>query len=88
MGAIDQMERGKLCPMQGGRYYNLQSWEAGRNVVRYVRASEIESLRQAVEGYHTFMSLAKRYADLVIRDTKKAALSARNEPKEVKKENF
>jgi hypothetical protein len=31
---IQQMERGKLCPMQAGAYYNHQTWEKGRNMVR------------------------------------------------------
>ncbi len=82
------MERGKLCPMRDGRYYNLQSWEGGRNVTRYVRASDIQSARQAIEGYNTFMDLAERYADLVIQDTRKAALLAQTEPVKVKKKEF
>jgi hypothetical protein len=31
------------------------------------------------------MGLAERYADLVVQDTRKAALAARNEPEKVKK---
>jgi len=81
MAAIERMERGKLCPMRGGRYYNLQSWEGGRNVVRYVQASEAASVQNAVEQYKRFMELAKRYADLVIQDTRKAASNAKNTPK-------
>ena len=63
MAAIDRMERGTICPMRGGKYHNLQSWEGGRNVVRYVRPNELEAVRQAVEGYNRFMELAGRYAD-------------------------
>jgi hypothetical protein len=85
MAAIGRMERGKLCPMRGGRYYNLQSWEGGRNVVRYVPAHEVRAVRKAVEGYRTFMELARQYADWVIWDTRKAALLAGNEPEKVKK---
>lgn len=81
MTAIERMERGKLCPMQGGRYYNLQSWENGKNVVRYVPASEVRDLAEAVEGYNTFMNLAKRYADLVVQDTRKAVSSAKKNQK-------
>ena len=88
MAAIGRMERGSLCPMRGGRYYNVQSWEGGRNVVRYVRAGEVQAVRQAVEGYATFMELAKRYADLVVQDTRKAARLAQKEPKKVKEEVF
>ena len=88
MAAIDRMERGKLCPMRGGRYYNLQSWEDGKNVTRYVRPSEAQSVRQAVEGYKTFMDLAERYVNLVVQETRKAALLARTEPEKVKKKRF
>jgi hypothetical protein len=72
MGAIGRMERGKLCAMRGGRYYNLQSWEQGRNVVRYVPASQSLSVKKDVEQYKRFMELAKRYADMVIQETRKA----------------
>lgn len=81
MAAIARMERGKLCAMRGGRYYNLQSWEGGQNVVRYIPAAEAPSVAKAVAGYARFMALAKRYADLVVQDTRKATSSARNEPR-------
>lgn len=80
MAAIETMERGKLCAMRGGRYHNLQSWEDGRNRVRYVPASEVEAVRQAVAGYRTFMELARQYADLVVRDTRQTVTGARSEP--------
>lgn len=85
MSAISRMERGKLCPMRGGRYYNLQSWENGRNMVRYVPEAEARSVREAVKGYRNFMLLAEKYADMVIRDTRKAKKTAlpvaRKEPR-------
>lgn len=80
MVAIVRMERGTLCPMRGGRYHNLQSWEKGRNRVRYVPASQIDDVREAVEGYRTFMDLARKYADLVVQDTRKASEKARSVP--------
>lgn len=85
MVAIERMERGKLCPMRNGRYYNLQSWEQGRNVVRYVRADEVEDLKKAIEGYTQFMNLAKSYANLVVQETRKTAQLARSEPKKGKR---
>jgi hypothetical protein len=88
MIAIDRMERGTLCPMRDGRYHNLQSWEDGRNRVRYVPAHEVRAVRKAVEGYRMFMDLARQYADLVIQDTRKAAPLAGNEPKKVKKKEI
>ena len=78
------MARGKLCPMRGGRYFNLQSWENGRNVVRYVHESELQSIREAVKGYWKFMMLAHKYADLVIRDTRKMTKKALNAPRKGK----
>lgn len=81
MAAIERMERGTLCPMRGGLYYNLQSWEGGRNVVRYIPAYQVETVAKAVEGYRQFMELAMRYSDLVIKDTRKAALKSKNRAK-------
>ena len=88
MATISCMERGKLCPMRGGRYYNLQSWEDGRNVVRYIPKAQEQSVREAVKGYRKFMMLAEKYADMVIRDTRKAEKKALPVPKNGKrKEN-
>ncbi len=88
MAAIGRMERGKLCPMRGGRYYNLQSWEGGRNVVRYVPACEARTVAQAVEGYKKFMRLAERYADLVALDTRKSAFAQEMNQKKSKRGKF
>lgn len=71
MAGIERMERGKLCRMGGRPHYNHQTWENGKNVVRYVPAKEKEFLQQAVDGYRTFMKLAERYADEVIRQTRR-----------------
>ena len=84
MTAIERMERGTLCAMRGGRYHNLQSWEDGRNRVRYVPAAKLEAVREAVEGYKQFMDLARQYAELVVRDTRKALSGARSEPMKAK----
>jgi hypothetical protein len=34
------------------------------------------------------MDLARRYADLIVQDTRKAARSAKNKPEKVKKKDF
>jgi hypothetical protein len=81
MAAIERMERGKLCAMRDGRHYNLQSWERGRNVVRYVPATEAASVKKDVAQYKRFLELVKRYADLVIQDTRKNNAKARSTPK-------
>ena len=81
MAAIERMERGKLCAMRGGRYFNLQSWEGGRNMVRYVPAAKASCVKKDVAQYKRFMELAKRYTDLVIQDTRKLNSKARSAPK-------
>jgi hypothetical protein len=65
MGSIRVIERGKLCEMHhpGGRtYYNLQLWSEGRNRCEYVRARDVEAVREAVKGYGRFRELADEYA--------------------------
>ena len=42
MAQIERMERGKLCQMGGRPHFNHQSWEDGKNVVRYVPSCETE----------------------------------------------
>jgi len=71
MGAIDRMERGKLCRMAGKNHYNLQAWRNGRNEVRYVRDQERQAIQEAIDGYRLFMRLAQAYADQVIEHTRK-----------------
>lgn len=60
------MERGKLCPMPGRPFFNHQTWENGRNLVRYVPRDQIESLRKAIDGYRRFQQLIQQYATLII----------------------
>lgn len=71
MAKIERMERGKLCRMAGRPHYNHQTWRDGRNVVRYVPASEMEALQEAIEGYQLYIALAEQYADEVIRLTRR-----------------
>lgn len=71
MGAIDRMERGKLCRMAGKNHYNLQAWRNGRNEVRYVREEERQAVQEAIDGYKLFRKLAQTYAEEVIEKTRK-----------------
>lgn len=67
------MERGALCRMREGKsgpLYNHQTWENGRNVVRYVPRERAAELRQAIAGYRRFMKLTQSYADLIIGQTR------------------
>lgn len=67
---IQEMERGKLCPMGAGAYYNHQTWEKGRNVVRYVARGRVANLQKAINGYQQYLKLTKTYADEIIRRTR------------------
>jgi hypothetical protein len=79
MARVDKMERGKLCKMGSRPHYNHQSWQNGRNVVRYVPAAQKDFVEEAIEGYNEFMRLAEQYADEVIKHTRKE--QARRFPK-------
>jgi hypothetical protein len=70
---IQQMERGTLSVIgQGpaGPYYNHQCYEEGRNVSRYVPSSQLNEIKEAIEGYHRFQALAQQYAQLVVEKTR------------------
>ena len=73
---IQEMERGKLCPMRGGRYFNHQTWENGRNVARYVPAAEVPALRKRIAGYQQFLQLTRNYVELMIRESRRRAAAA------------
>ena len=70
MGAIERMERGKICRMAGRAHHNHQTWQNGRNVVRYVPEAELASAQEAINGYRRFKKLAEEYADEIIRQTR------------------
>ena len=71
MAGIERMERGKLCQMSGRPHYNHQTWQDGRNVVRYVPKGEVTEFQKDIAGYQLFTQLAEQYADEVIRQTRR-----------------
>jgi hypothetical protein len=73
---IERMERGKVCPMAGRSHYNHQTWQDGRNVVRYVRAEDVAALQKAIDGYNLFKKLTEEYADEIIRRTRQETVKA------------
>ena len=80
MARIERMERGKVCKMAGREHYNHQTWQDGRNVVRYVPLTRVASLQKAIEGYRLFMKLAQEYADQIIRRTRDESAPAGTGP--------
>jgi len=84
---IQRMERGKLCRIRtgpNGPYYNHQTWEKGRNVVRYVPGEQVEALQAATAGYQKYMKLTQTYADLIIAQTRHQQQSRSRPPRQGK----
>ena len=86
IATIERMERGKLCQMGERPHYNHQTWQEGRNVVRYVPANEMKSLQEAISGYNQFLKLVEQYADEVIRQTRRERKKASSKSSNRKKE--
>jgi hypothetical protein len=51
-------------------HYNHQTWENGRNVVRYVPRERVGVLQKAIASYQEYQALTKTYADEIIRRTR------------------
>jgi hypothetical protein len=83
MGQIDRMERGKLCQMKGREHFNHQTWQNGRNNVRYVPREKVEDLQAAIDGYARFNELARQYIDEIVRLTRLE--HARRHPKRTRR---
>ncbi len=61
-----------------GNYYNHQTWEKGKNVVRYVPRDQVPALKHALAGYQKFLRLTEVYADEIIRRSRR---TRKNNPK-------
>ena len=70
MARIERMDRGKLCAMGERPLYNHQVWQDGKNVVRYVPATEAKFVTDAIEEHKLFTELVEQYVDEVIRQTR------------------
>jgi len=70
---IQTMEHGSLCVVgtgPNGPYYNLNSWEKGKNQCRYLPKDKVPKVQQAIEGYHKYQQLTEQYAQHVIEQTR------------------
>lgn len=76
MSRIPRMERGRLCQMNGRPDFNHQTWQDGRNVVRYVPRDQADAVQRAMEGYRRYLKLAEQYADKIIRRTRQEQLKS------------
>ena len=70
---IPRMEHGALSIIgQGpnGPYYNLNSWENGKNSCRYLPQDKVPEVQHAIEGYHQYQQLTQQYARQIIEQTR------------------
>ena len=70
---IPRMEHGALSIIgQGpnGPYYNLNSWEKGKNRCRYLPQDKVSEVQQAIEGYRKYQQLTEQYAQQIIEQTR------------------
>jgi len=70
---IQRMEHGSLCVIRqgpNGPYYNLNSWENGKNRCRYLPQDKVPEVQQAIEGYHQYQQLTEQYAQQIIQQTR------------------
>lgn len=79
MSQIERMERGTISQMKGREHFNHQTWQDGRNQVRYIPRHEVSDLQAAIDGHARFMALANQYVDEVVRLTRTE--HARKHPK-------
>ena len=70
---IQGMEHGSLSILRqgpNGPYYNLNSWENGKNQCRYLPQEKVPKVQQAIEGYQKYQQLTEQYARQVIEQTR------------------
>jgi hypothetical protein len=70
---IQRMEHGSLSIIRqgpNGPYYNLNSWEEGKNHCRYLPPDKVPEVQQAIEGYHQYQQLTEQYAQQIIEQTR------------------
>lgn len=70
---IQRMEHGSLSIIRhgpSGPYYNLNSWENGKNCCRYLPQDKVPEVQQAIEGYQQYQQLTEQYAQQIIEQTR------------------
>jgi len=70
---IQRMEHGSLSVIRqgpNGPYYNLNSWENGKNRCRYLPQDKVPEVKQAIEGYHKYQQLTEQYAQQIVQQTR------------------
>jgi hypothetical protein len=74
---LQRMEHGSLSVIghgPNGPYYNLNSWEDGKNQCRYVPKDKVPDVQQAIQNHRKYQQVTEQYAQQVI-ETTRAELS-------------
>lgn len=74
---IQHMEHGSISVVRtgpNGSFYNLNSWENGKNCCRYLPQDKVPAVQQAIAGYQRYQQLTEQYARQII-DKTRAELS-------------
>ena len=81
---IQQMEHGSISVLrQGpdGPYFNLNSWENGKNCCRYLPKDKVPAVQQAIEGYRQYQQLTQDYAQQIVEKTRaELAIGVKKKP--------
>jgi hypothetical protein len=81
---IQQMEHGSISAVREGPkgpYFNLNSWENGRNCCRYLPQDKVPAVQQAIEGYQKYQHLTQQYAQQVVEKTRaELAIGVKKKP--------
>lgn len=70
---IQRMEHGSISIIRqgpNGPFYNLNSWENGKNQCRYLPKDKVPEVQQAIEGYNQYKQLTEQYAQQIIEQTR------------------
>jgi len=70
---IQHMEHGSISVVRtgpNGPYYNLNSWENGKNRCRYLPLDKLPAVQQAIAGYQKYQQLTEQYAQQIIDQTR------------------
>src|SRR5512143_1998406 len=70
---IPCMEHGSLSIVRqgpNGPYYNLNSWENGKNQCRYLPQDKVPEVQKAIAGYHKYQQLTEQYAWQIVEQTR------------------
>ncbi len=70
---LQHMEHGSISVVRTGPkgpYYNLNSWEHGKNRCRYLPLDKLPAVQQAIAGYQKYQQLTEQYAQQIIDQTR------------------